>query len=96
MLWWGLLRRSNNEGFFSHFISSILCLYFHYSFGLISFNSGFATQMRFVNKLFVAFNILIFLIFILIGNLQIKVANPFKMMVAVLSQELQATKCDVT
>jgi hypothetical protein len=52
--------------------------------------------MRFVNKLFVAFNILIFLIFILIGNLQINVANAFKMMVAVLSQELQATKCDVT
>jgi hypothetical protein len=49
MLWWGLLQWSNNEGFFSHFISSILCLY---SFGLISFNSGFVTQMQFVNKLF--------------------------------------------
>jgi hypothetical protein len=52
MLWWDLLRRSNNECFFSHFISSILCLYFHYSFGLISFDSGFTTQMWLVNKLF--------------------------------------------
>jgi hypothetical protein len=45
----------------------------------------------------VAFNIYWSFIFILIiGNMQINVANAFQMMVAEQSQELQATKCDVT